>query len=472
MVANDRATAFFAAISALVGLLLAFNAMLLTAPERRREIAELRILGYRPTQLVKVLGFQAVVLGLVASLLGLVVGSLLAQTIFHQTPAYLAPAFSLSTRTVVGVQPLVIALVGGVVVSCLAAAPPLLDLRRSRAVDAVRYDAGEPGHAISPSTRRALLGVAVALVAIATGLVLVAPSLALFGTVALAVAAVLAIPFLFAWMVRGAEGLATRMRRAPLLFVAAISLRSTSLRSLALATTAALAVFGCVAIGGARHDLLHGIERYVDQYVGTADLWVVNAADDQATKDFPRASIAVEIARVPGVEAVRAYHGSFLDLGGRRVWIIARPRADSAMVPTTEVIDGDAAQATARLRGSGWITVSEQIADQHGLRVGDPLILPTPSGPERYRVAATTTNFGWPPGAIILNSEDYRRAWRTVDPSALEVDVGEGADPVAVQRAVTRALGPVTALQVQTQRERAHQINANARQGLERMNQI
>ena len=33
---NDQSTALFAAISALVGLLFAFNAMLLTVPERRR----------------------------------------------------------------------------------------------------------------------------------------------------------------------------------------------------------------------------------------------------------------------------------------------------------------------------------------------------------------------------------------------------------------------------------------------------
>ena len=469
---NDQATGFFAAVSALVGLLLAFNAMLLTAPERRREIAELRILGYRPAQLVKVVAFQALTLGLVASLLGLVAGSLLAHSIFQQTPVYLTPAFSLSTRTVVGVQPLVIALAGGLLVSLLAAAPPLLDLRRSRAVDAVRYEGGEPGHALSPRAQRIMLGVALALLGLATALVLFSPSPGLVGTVALAFAAVLAIPFVFSTLVSWAEAAATRLRRAPLLFLAALSLRSTTLRSLALATTTALAVFGSVAIGGARHDLLRGIDRFVDQYVETADLWVMNASDDQATKDFPRGDLVKRLSAVPGVEDVRAYQGSFLDFGGRRVWIGARPRNDSAMLPAAEVIDGDPARASAQLRGSGWITVSKQIADERSLDIGDPLTLPTPTGPARFRVAATTTNFGWPPGAIILNTRDYRRTWRMTDPTALEVDVQPGATIEAVRDAATAALGPGTALKIQTQQERAAQINGNAQQGLQRLSQI
>ena len=46
--ASNQSTALFAAISALVGFLFAFNAMLLTVPQRRRLIADLRRDGYTP----------------------------------------------------------------------------------------------------------------------------------------------------------------------------------------------------------------------------------------------------------------------------------------------------------------------------------------------------------------------------------------------------------------------------------------
>ena len=110
---NTEATGFFALVSGIVGLLLAFNAMLLTVPERRRMIADLRMQGVKPWQLVKLLLFQAVCLGMLASLVGLVAGDFLSRTVFHATPSYLAVAFPLGTQTVIGPRALLISFVGG-----------------------------------------------------------------------------------------------------------------------------------------------------------------------------------------------------------------------------------------------------------------------------------------------------------------------------------------------------------------------
>ena len=67
---NDQSTSLFAAISVMVGFLLALNAMLLTVPERRRFVADLRMQGYDWRQVVVLLAFQAAVLGVVASAAG------------------------------------------------------------------------------------------------------------------------------------------------------------------------------------------------------------------------------------------------------------------------------------------------------------------------------------------------------------------------------------------------------------------
>ena len=69
--ASNQSTALFAVISALVGFLFAFNAMLLTVPQRRRLIADLRRDGYPPATVVALLLLDAVALGLVACVLGL-----------------------------------------------------------------------------------------------------------------------------------------------------------------------------------------------------------------------------------------------------------------------------------------------------------------------------------------------------------------------------------------------------------------
>jgi putative ABC transport system permease protein len=470
---TDQVTGFFAAISALLGLLLAFNAMLLTAPERRRLVSALRIQGYKPRQIILLILFQAVVLGTVASVVGVAIGNLLANGLFNESPDYLAPGFTLGSRTIIGALPLALSLGGGLVASCVAAAPPLLDLRRSRAVDAILHDQGTPGHALDRGVRQRMLIGSGAMFLAATLLLIWTPSVALLASAMLALGTLLAIPATFALVIRTMAAVIDRVPRLSTLTIALLAMRATTLRSIALAATGAVAVFGSVAIGGAREDLLRGIGNYTADYVGTADIWIVNPADNQATNDFQPDGLLDRVAAVPGVSSVREYQGSFLDVRGRRMWIIARPTDDRDMLPPSSLIDGDPATANAKLRQRGWIGISKQVAREHGVGVNDTLILPTPSGDVSYRIAATTTNLGWAPGAIILNTDDYRRAWNNSQPTALEVDVRADADPASTRRALQQALGPAAAgLRVQLAEERGDQIDASARQGLERLSQI
>jgi putative ABC transport system permease protein len=469
---NGEATGFFAFVSGLVGLLLAFNAMLLSAPERRRVIADLRIQGTKPRDLVKLLLFQAVCLGVVASLVGVLIGDLLSRGVFHQTPGYLAEAFPLGTQTVIGWQPLVFSFAGGVLATCLAVTPPLLDLRRSRAVDAVYFEKGEPGQAMSVRARGWLFAAAAVLVAGTSGILILDPSAVLVATAGLALATLLAIPFSFTVVVWIAEWIALNARRLNMLLIATRALRATTVRSLALAATGAIAVFGSVVAEGSHRDLLNGLYSDYSQYIASADLWVTNPGDELATTSFAAGNLPARIARIPGVASVRSYQGGFLDVDGRRVWMIARPTAARSLVPASQIVNGDLALATRRLRGGGWITLSQQLAEATHVKPGQTLTLPTPTGPVGYRVAATTTNLGWTSGAIIINDSDYRRAWATNDPSALEIDVRPDTNPLAVKRAITSVLGPGVGLRVQTSAQRAAQADVLAREGLSRLSQI
>jgi putative ABC transport system permease protein len=90
----------------------------------------------------------------------------------------------------------------------------------------------------------------------------------------------------------------------------------------------------------------------------------------------------------------------------------------------------------------------------------------------RFRLAAITTNFGWPPGAIILNDREYSNAWETSDPTALEVDLMPGVPPRRGKQILEQALGPASGLRVQTRRERSAQYFELGRQGLTRLTQI
>jgi putative ABC transport system permease protein len=470
---NDQATGLFAAIAAFVGLLLAFNAMLLTVPERRRSIAGLRLQGFSPRQVVLVLGFQALTLGVVASLVGLVAGDVLSRTVFDTTPTYLTFAFALGTQHVVAPQTAVVAFLGGVAVTCLAAAQPLLDLRPRRAVDAVYREGGEPGQELTASLRHQLSFAALALLAITTVLVALAPSTTVVGVGALALATLLAMPAIFAQAVRAAGWLAVRVRMN-MLVVAVMALRATSLRAIALAAMGSIAVFGTVAIEGAHRDVVRGLDHNFADYLGTADLWITTGGDENSltTESFHLGDALQRVRAVASVAAVRAYYGGLLDVGDRRVWIVGRPAGDRTPIPPSQLERGDLAQATARLRSGGWVAVSDAIARAHRTHLGGTLALPTPSGTRSFRVAATLTNLGWGPGAIVMSAADYRRAWKTADPTALEVDLAAGADPTFARTQLRAVLAARPALRVQTTAERGTEFRTLARQGLDRLSQI
>ena len=117
--------------------------------------------------------------------------------------------------------------------------------------------------------------------------------------------------------------------RSSSLIVVVSELRAVTTRSVALAGIAALAVYGSVAIGGARTDLLHGLDASFNEYLGTAQLWVTTGGNDLTTNAFAAGGATEAVEHAAGVASVRVYQGGYLDVGRRRLWVIARPAGRS-----------------------------------------------------------------------------------------------------------------------------------------------
>jgi len=469
---NNDSTELFAAISVMVGFLLSLNAMLLTVPERRRFVADLRMQGYDWRQIVVLLVFQATVLGLVASSVGVVLGDLLSHAFLHRVPAYLATAFPVGSEEILSVSTVLIALGCGVLATVIASLSPVLDLRPNRPVDAVLRDR-EGGSEVIPRRTTVWVSIVGALSVIAiVGLVLALPDLTIAGGVALALSTLCAIPSMFAVIAGSLRWTAERVRSSTLIVVVS-ELRATTTRAVALAGIAALAVYGSIAIGGARDDLLHGLDANFTEYLQTADIWVTTGGNDLTTNAFFTNQRQLNaLAAVPGVASARTYQGGFLDVGRRRMWIIARPPGDRPLLPSSQLVHGGLARATALLRASGWVGVSGGFASEHHLHVGDHFTLPTPTGNQRLGVAAITSNLGWAPGAVIMNTSDYRRFWQTDMPTAIEINLRAGANVDAVAGAVKAALRDSPGLTVQTFRQRQSQYATDSHQGLQALSQI
>jgi putative ABC transport system permease protein len=477
---NDQSTTLFAAISAIVGFLFAVNAMLLTVPERRRMVRRLTIQGFSPSQVASVLGFQALMLGIASSIVGLALGDQLSRHVFQSVPGYLSFAFPVGGQRIVTFTTIAVAVTAGVGASLLASAPAFRDAFERE--PGTLLDA-ERSPLLSGRIPRFVLPLIGCLCIAATVLVvLVFPQLTIVGMGALVVGMLLLLPSILAVLVDGVwasvsrvsvGAAAGRSALAPAV-VATSELRAKTARGTALAATIALAVFGSVAIMGAYGDLLRGLDSAARGLTHSADLWITPASDANTltTMDFAPPAWMRSLRKVPGVEDVRTYQGGFLDFEDRRVWAIGRPARDRIIIPAGQVLAGDPATAVRRIRAGGWAAVSDVIAERERWKIGQPFELPTPSGPARFRLAARLTNVGWAPGTIILNQRDYRRAWLTADPSAVELDLAPGARAEQVVPRLDRIVGSATPLRVQTAAQRWQLLRDNARQGLNRLKQI
>lgn len=468
---SAQASDLFAVIGALLGLLFAFNAILLTVPERRRAIADLRLAGTRRSAIVQLVGFQAICLGVAASILGVGLGYVLSRWVFHQSTDYLAQAFTLSGGTVVPSSTVLLAALGGVLVTCIASALPLADLRRGAPRDAIYLQSGLPGGALGRRAQLWCLGGALAMLVLASVLYAAAPSSALEASIALALATVLAVPIAFAGVLALARAISEHAPRLPTLAIALGGVRATTLRALALAATGAVALFGSVALGGARANLLSGIHGFASSYAADAPIWVSEPEDNQATQQLAGDGGAGKIAHLPGVATVQRFQGTFLTFGRRRVWVLARPPGGARSVLASQAIGGSqvASRTERRLAEGGWIAVSRQIAAEHHIRVGQLLALPTPGGNRAYRVAALTTNLAWSPGVVFIGSADFQQAWGTSAPSALAVHASPGASAQHVKAEIVRALGPGSGLEVATATQRQEKIDRLTGEGLSQL---
>ena len=420
--------------------------------------------------------FQALCLGIPASLLGLGAGYLLSAGVFHQSTSYLAEAFTLSGGTVVSTR--AVLLLAASAGSSRPAWPPRCRCSTcaagARATPSIE-ERGVPGNGLQRSAAPAPLRArrcACWRARPCCGRSL--PAAAIPATALLALATVLAVPLAFAGVLRGAASLGERFQRISILPLALASLRATTLRSLALAATGAVALFGSVALGGSRANLLSGINSLRAQLRGRRrhlgleprrqpgrQLLLPRQAPPRASPGCPPS---------PRVQTLpRRLHAARQPprVGDRAP---ARRRAPRARKPDRR--RQRRSVALARLTQGGWIAVSQQIASEHHLGVGGTLVLPTPTGPRPFRIAATTTNLAWPPGVIFMSAADFTRAWASTDPTTLGVLLRPGASAACRARAIEAALGPASGLEVSLAATRAARIDALASEGLGQLREI
>jgi putative ABC transport system permease protein len=369
----EATTALIAAVALFAGAFLIFNTLSMTVSERIREVGLLRAAGARRRQVMSFMLTQALVLGVVGSLLGLVVGTLLAVAMV----AFIRTVGSVTLeRPEIGLDAVAIALLVGVGVTLAAALEPARRASRIQPVEALRP------HLVLPATRTAnLRWLAVVFGVVALVGVVVLPRAAGGGGVvqALLVYGVLLIgtvliPFILPAIARIAGAPFAVLFRFEERLARSSVVRDRSRTALTLGgLTIGLAMI--VALGGVGEHARAAAASWVADVV-PGDLVVTSirpiAADEGVAEDLT--------AAVPGIARLSPIATFDVALDGIRTDAAAVVGSDMAADGRLTFVSGDRVAALAALDAGGSTIIPAALADRLDLRVGQVVTIPAADG--------------------------------------------------------------------------------------------
>ncbi len=366
-------TALIAAIALFVGAFLIFNTLSMTVGERIREVGLLRAAGATRGQVTWFMLAQALVLGVVGSLLGLAIGALLAAGMV----AYVGTIGSVTlARPALPPEALIVGFLVGLMVTLAAAIEPARRAGRIQPVEALKTRLDLPSRQRARLRWLAAVFVAVALVG-----VIVWPRGADGAGViqALVVYAILLIATMLIPFVLPATA---RMAGVP--FAILFRFEERLARSSVVRDKSRTALtLGGLTVGLAMIVALGGVGQHARAAAGA---WIADVIPGELVMTSIRPigteeGVAEALsAAVPGVARVSPIGTFDIALKGVRTDAAAVVGADMAADGRLTFTAGDRAAALAALDAGGAAIVPAGLAAGLSLSVGQAIALPTADG--------------------------------------------------------------------------------------------
>jgi putative ABC transport system permease protein len=396
----------FGFIALFVGAFVIANTLSITIAQRMREFATLRTIGGSRRQVLRSVMLEALVVGVMASLLGLFFGLAIAKGLNALFSA-LGVEFP-QGGTVFATRTIVVSLVVGVVVTLLASLRPAIKATRVPPIAAVREGA------TLPVSRLSRWGPLVSLVTLGLGILLLVYGIFGGGMTVAARLAALGFGTLILFV-----GVALNAKRAvrPLAAVlgwpgtriggsAGVLARENAMRnpsrtaSTASALMIGLALITFVAILGAglRTSFGDAVDKlFVADYALTAQ-----NGFDPFTKEADDA-----VAGTPGVTAVSGIRGGDARIFGKNVQVTA---VDPDAVKTIKIDWLQGSTSVPAQLGENGAFVSEDYAKDHHLKLGSPVAVETPTGKVldlRLKGIFDPPKGGSPFGSVTMSSATF-----------------------------------------------------------------
>lgn len=443
-----------------IGTFLIFNAFNVAVNRRRRDIGTLRALGATPRQVQGLFLVEALLIGIVGSALGCLVGISLAQTFLSIMGQATESVYGITSSGAVHLPP-EIALKSmslGILASLVGAWGPALTASRIAPTEAFAkgaFEAKVPQRIVPRIMAGCIAFSAAILVAWhpplgGNGLILVVLLLGGSGLVLLVgPLSRLLLRFTLPLVARFAP-VAGRLSSDALLG----SPRRTSGTVMAMA----LSLTFVLGLGGYMGSTKAAMQRWMDDAL-TCDLFVRASANFTRPDFLFPGALREELLKVPGVRTVESYRGIRPLYKGHQIMvgtIEIGPLIDRTKL---EFIQGDAETMRRGLTHQGMCSVSENFYRRYGLGVGDQVELDTPSGTVRIPIAAVVRDYSSDQGNVSLDRAYFLKLWKDDRVDIFDVSVVPGADAGQVRKAITAILAGKYPALVSTRAEFTAEIN-------------
>ncbi|HEX5800393.1 MAG TPA: FtsX-like permease family protein [Gaiellaceae bacterium] len=441
----------FAGIALFVGSFVIANSLSITIAQRTREFATVRTLGGSRRQVLGSIVLEALVIGAVASVVGLFLGLGLAKLLFwlFDLAGFTLPnsGLILETRTIV------VALLVGIVVTLLASLRPAIRATRVPPIAAVREGATLPESRFHRfRTLGSLVTIALGFAALLYGLFAgglgttqllawmgIGALLIFIGVALFAQRLIRPLAQFLGWpatQIGGAAGKLARdnARRNP---------QRTASTASALMIGLALVTLVAVLAQGITSTFRNSVEE-----IFIAD-YAITAQNNFAPIPIAAAEAAAD---APGVEAVASVRTAEARIFDSNEFVTA---VDEGAVGAISLDWIEGSQETFAELGANGAFVDEDYAEEHDLAVGSPVPILTPSGEElelEVRGIFDPPTGGSPFGSVTFSTDTFDRLYES--PRNLYSFVGmEGGVTDANTAALESALADFPNAKSQTREE-------------------
>jgi putative ABC transport system permease protein len=439
LLTSFRVGLFFVSLIALfVGFFLIYNTVSVSVIQRRKEIGALRCLGMKRGELLRLIITEALLLALAGSVIGTLLGWVLARAALAAVGETVGNLFSLMdlNRADFTIRELALALGSGVAVAVVAALHPAWEAVHVSPLENVRQTAWQPAGRRNKSWPNR---VAIFCFIASPAFLFIAPTVSgevakfsvgvigmLIFLLGLAAFCPAIITFAARWFQRSTLSVAKLSWVE--LRLASNSLMRNPIRSGITVATMVISLAAIFTIASFVNSVRGSLLAWVDQMV-TADLIVSSGARTAGPKNVPlREDLLPELRKIPGIQVIDLYRLIRSTYQGKPILVESFSARDSAKVRTLPMAEGDGERALREMADAKGVIVSESFQSKFGTRTGDRLELATPSGKISFQVLGVYIDYSSDSGSVLLDRALYKKYWKDELLDAFDLWLVPGAD--------------------------------------------